>query len=157
MDIKNILVVAGILLAIAACKNKTGKQSQGQTGLAVAPALRQADSLQILYYDDPDGDSLRYTRFYQYVTTKDRQTIDELLASLDQPVEKHQENRKCRSEGKIYLFNKEANPIKTVYFSTRCDTCCYLYYIVEGHFYYTPVSEAFKNRLKVNKAISRKP
>jgi hypothetical protein len=166
---RSVLFFCGIFLVIVACKNSTKKQTGTppasdssslpavQSGLDAAPLLRQADSLQILYYDDPDGDSVRYTRFFQYTTTKDPQTIKELLASLDQPVEKRNEIKNCRSEGKIYVFDKRQEPIKTIYFSTRCDTCCYLYYIKEGNFYYSALSENCKVRLKENKALSRKP
>src|SRR3712207_8263405 len=39
------------------------------------------------YYDDPDGDPVRYTRFFQYAITKDSSTIHDLLNNLSEPVE----------------------------------------------------------------------
>lgn len=171
MNVKNISLFLGIASLLLSCNNnakkqQTGSQSTKETtinttvpnGLDVEPKLRKADSLQILYYDNPDGDSLRYTRFYQYTITKDPATIKDLLENLSKPVEQRSEIKKCRSEGKIYVFGKQTEePLKTIYFSTRCDTCCYLYYIKEGVFYYSPLSINLKNKLKENKALSRTP
>jgi hypothetical protein len=157
---------------LAACGNGSNKQQASnkisgdsssvvasvKTGLNIEPSLQQVDSLQILYYDNPDGDSLRYSRFYHYTITNDTSTINELLGNLTLPVEQLSEVKKCRSEGKIYAFRKQKEePIKTIYFSTRCDTCCYLYYIKEGLFYYSPLTTNLKNKLKENKAQSRTP
>lgn len=161
----------GIASLLLSCNSNDKKQQSGSeltkdttvnttelTALDVEPKLRKADSLQILYYDDPDGDSLRYTRFFRYTITKDPATLNDLIGSLSNPVEKYNENKKCRSEGKIYVFDKQKEePLKTIYFSTRCDTCCYLYYIKEGVFYYSSLSINFKNKLKENKTLSRTP
>ncbi|HEX6429282.1 MAG TPA: hypothetical protein VF008_16410 [Niastella sp.] len=167
-----IICFYAIVLLIAACSNGGNKQQASskitgdsssfenavKTGLSIEPSLQQADSLQILYYDNPDGDSLRYTRFFKYTITKDPTTINDLIGDLSKPVEQRSEIKKCRSEGKIYVFGKQTEePLKTIYFSTRCDTCCYLYYIKEGAFYYSPLSINFKNKLKENKALSRTP
>ena len=171
MNVRNISLFLGIALMLLSCnsnvkKEKTGSELTKDTtvnatapsGLDVEPKLRKADSLQILYYDDPDGDSLRYTRFFKYTITKDPTTINDLLGELSKPVEQRSEIKKCRSEGKIYVFGKQTEePLKTIYFSTRCDTCCYLYYIKEGVFYYSPLSIDLKNKLKENKAQSRTP
>lgn len=157
---------------LAACGNGSNNQQPGnkisgdslsavtavKTGVSIEPSLQQIDSLQILYYDNPDGDSLRYSRFYQYTITNDSTTVNALLGNLTVPVEQRSEVKKCRSEGKIYAFGKQKEePLKTIYFSTRCDTCCYLYYIKEGVFYYSPLSTSLKNKLKENKAQSRTP
>jgi hypothetical protein len=159
-----------IVLWIAACNNAGKKEKAGsqitsdsaaavsfKTGLTTEPLLQQADSLQILYYDNPDGDSLRYTRFYRYTATKDSSTVNTLLNNLRLTLQPQNEVRHCRSEGKIYVFSKKEEPIKTLYFSTRCDSCCYLYFIKEGVFYYSPLTENFKNKLKENKQLSRAP
>lgn len=171
MNVRNISLFLGIASVLLSCNSNEKKQQTGSeltkdttvktsvpTGLDLEPKLRKADSLQILYYDNPDGDSLRYTRFFQYIVTKDPTTINELLGNLSKPVEQRSEIKKCRSEGKIYIFgNQTEEPLKTIFFSTRCDTCCYLYYIKEGIFYYSPLSINFKNKLKENKALSRVP
>lgn len=164
-----IICFSALVVWMAACNNNGKKNQAGSetgdssatysavTGLSGEPLLQQADSLQILYYDNPDGDSLRYTRFYQYTITKDTSTINHLLDNLRLPVQPQNEVRHCRSEGKIYVFGEREEPIKTIYFSTRCDTCCYLYYIKEGVFYYTPLTGSFREKLKENKALSRTP
>jgi hypothetical protein len=171
MNMRNMSLFLGIASLLLSCNSNDRKQQPGSgltkdttvnttelTALDVEPKLRKADSLQILYYDDPDGDSLRYTRFFKYIITKDPTTINGLIGSLGNPVEKYSENKKCRSEGKIYVFEKQKEePLKTIYFSTRCDTCCYLYYIKEGVFYYSSLSTNFKNKLKENKTLSRTP
>lgn len=160
------------LFLVASCANGGNKQQAGKkisgdssssaasvkNGLSIEPSLQQVDSLQILYYDNPDGDSVRYTRFYHYTATKDSTMVNELLGNLTVPVEQRSEIKKCRSEGKIYAFGKQTGePLKTIYFSTRCDTCCYIYFIKEGVFYYSPLSMNLKNKLKENKALSRTP
>jgi hypothetical protein len=167
-----IVYFFAIVFLVAACTNGGNKQQTGKkisgdssssaatvkTGLSIEPSLQQIDSLQILYYDNPDGDSLRYTRFYQYTVTKDSSTVNALLGSFTVPVEQLNEIKKCRSEGKIYAFGKQTGePLKTIYFSTRCDTCCYVYFIKEGVFYYSPLSINLKNKLKENKVLSRTP
>jgi hypothetical protein len=166
------IVYSTAAVFLAACGNGSNKQQASntlkedsssaaaavKTGLSIEPSLHQIDSLQILYYDNPDGDSLRYSRFYKYTITNDSATVNELLGNLALPVEQLSEVKKCRSEGKIYAFRKQKEePLKTIYFSTRCDTCCYLYYIKEGTFYYSPLSTNLKNKLKENKAQSRTP
>lgn len=154
---------------LGACKNNSLKEKKDingpandasngstvRTGLNVEPLLKKADSLEVLYYDDPDGDSLRYTRFYTYTATSDTITIDRLRQALDQPFEVREKVKPCRSEGKIYLF-KDNNPVKTVYFSTRCDTCCYVYMINNGNFMYFNMTEGFRNVLIKNKKLSKK-
>ena len=35
-----------------------------KTGLETEPVIGKTDSLQLVYYDNPDGDSLRYSRFF---------------------------------------------------------------------------------------------
>lgn len=166
-----IICFLALVVLMTACDNsgqmnrkdseKAGDSSSASyaevTGLSAEPLLQQADSLQMIYYDNPGGDSLRYTRFYHYTITKDTSTINQLLNNLRLPVQPQNEVRQCRSEGKIYVFGEREDPIKTIYFSTRCDTCCYLYYIKEGVFYYTPLTDNFKNKLKENKALSRRP
>lgn len=170
MNVKRIVLLIGICVAIVSCNNEEKKTQNDaestkdsaanayrvRSGLEWEPLLQQADSLEILYYDNPDGDSLRYTRFFKYTATKDSGTINGLLANFRQPVEQRNAIKECRSEGKIYVLGK-GQPLKTVYFSTRCDTCCYLYYIKSGAFYYSKLSEGFKNTLIENKKFSRKP
>lgn len=168
MYLKSICFLVLASIVILACNsgsrssNDTNKDSLSshtdsmRTGTDVEPILKQADSLQILYYDDPDGDSLRYSRFFTYTPTRDSNTIRYLLLCLEQPFVKLNAVKDCRSEGKIYMFDREG-PLKTIYFSTRCDSCCYLYFIKSGAFLYFPLSDNMKRSLKENKAKSQKP
>ena len=137
-------LVGVLMISCADDKKAPAKESpseyQPKKGLEAEPAIQKTDSLQILFYDDPDGDSLRYARFYSYTTSKDSVVINALLKDLDKPFEQLNQVKKCRSEGKLYLF-AEKEPLKTIYFSTRCDSCCYLYFIKDGAFLYFPLSK----------------
>jgi hypothetical protein len=62
----------------------------------------------------------------------------------------------CRSEGKAYLLNK-GEVLKTVFYSSRCDSCCYLYFIKNGKFLYMPLPASLKLKLNEIKKVSRKP
>src|SRR5688500_72949 len=151
------------VLLISSCNDDTKSPSkdlpaayQPKKGLEVEPELQKTDSLQLLYFNDPDGDSVRYTRFYSHTISKDSTTINTLLKGLNQPFEQLNEVKKCRSEGKIYLF-AEQEPLKTIYFSTRCDSCCYLYFIKDGAFLYFQLSRDLSTILKNEKAKAQKP
>jgi hypothetical protein len=131
------------------------KEYKLKTGIDVEPVIARTDSLQILYYDNPDGDSLKYTRFYTHTNNRDSGTINLLLAELNNPFELRNELKKCRSEGKLYLYG-EKESLKTIYFSTRCDSCCYLYFIKDGAFLYFPLSKNFNNIINKNKVEAKK-
>lgn len=158
-----------IVLIIAAC-NTTEKEKiestatndslvakdyKLKTGIEVEPAIARTDSLQIIYYDNPDADSLKYTRFFTHTNNKDSGTINLLIAELNHPFELRNEVKKCKSEGKMYLYG-EKEPLKTIYFSTRCDSCCYLYFIKDGAFLYFPVSAKFNTIINKNKVEAKK-
>ena len=127
-----------------------------KTGLETEPVIGKTDSLQLVYYDNPDGDSLRYSRFFTYVNTTDSVVINSLLHDLEQPFETVNEVKKCRSEGKIYLLGRQES-LKTIYFSTRGDSCTYLYFIKDGAFFYFPLSENFKSILAIHRNKALKP
>lgn len=137
-------------------KMKNIKIDYAKIDEGVSSSLMKTDSLQVLYFDDPDGDSLRYTRFYKYVDSKDSGLINILIANLNLPFEERDEVKACRSEGKIFLYNKEQT-LKTVYFSNRCDSCCYLYYIQDGAFLYFPISTATSASLSQLRLKSKAP
>ena len=140
-----------LLLATAfifSCNNQTNTPVPREES-----QLRSVDSLELLYYKDPDGDSLRYTRFYTYLATKDSSLINGLINNLEDSSEVRNEIKPCRSEGKIFAHNGD-QPVKTFYFSTRCDTCCYVYYIKDGEFYYYPLSAELRQSLKNLKPLA---
>lgn len=126
------------------------------TGWDAEPRLGTTDSIQVLFYDDPDGDSLRYSRYFRYTTTGDSVLIRQLLSGFQNTYSDLAAPRDCRSEGKMYLFAGEQE-LKTVYFSTRCDTCCYLYFIRDGRFLYFSLEDEARKQLSALKKRSRRP
>lgn len=167
--------VAGLLsllfVLLQSCADGSGKmETQGpenpevnQTEVRIAnrgidaePRLTGTDSIQVLYYDDPDGDSLRYSRFFRYAVTADTGTIQQLISGLYSTYTDQLQPRACRSEGKMFLFAGEQE-VKTVYFSTRCDSCCYLYFIKDGRFLYFPLDDTTRTLIRELKAKSLKP
>jgi len=158
---KYVLFVLMILFAVA-CSNSQGSADQhrhsdsvitSKTGWDIEPKLQKADSMQIIYYDDPEGDSLRYTRFFTYVNSTETSVIVNNLNT--NPVRKSAP-RQCRSAGKMYLYEKN-NVIKTIYFSLNQNTCSYLYFIKDGVFYYFPLLESARQFLNENAAMAVKP
>lgn len=160
---RNIITGFLFFLIITGCANESGESkkaldatTKSATALDLVPEVKGFDSLQVLYYNNPDGDSLRYTRFFTYISSKDSALINAVLNNLRQPFQEHAQVQPCRSEGKIYLY-KGTNPVKTLYFSTRCNTCCHLYYIENGMFYYMDISPGAAELLNAYKASAIKP
>lgn len=122
----------------------------------IEPALLAADSLQILYYDDPDGDSLRYSRYFRYTIATDTVVINALKEDFKQQSEMQNALRNCRAEGKIYLYGK-GKELKTVYFSGKPGACGFLYIIRNGNFYYVSLGKSFKNILQQQREMSVNP
>ena len=125
--------------------NDQSASSKSQTkNLSIATSiLKDIDSLQILYYDDPNGDSLRYSRFYRFISLSDSITINQLQKNLSQPFETLPGKKDCRSDGKIYAYG-QSEVVKTIYFNTTKSNCKYLYYIQNGSFIYFKLDEALK-------------
>jgi hypothetical protein len=152
---------------IVACDTSPGKATTAGTDSAshvsiiktvndLEPALQKADSLQVIYYDNPDGDSLRYTRYFTYTETKDSTQVKRLVQQLNQVYVQEPKTRPCRSEGKLYLLRGE-DILKTLYFSARGDSCRYFYFIRDGAFMYFPVTEDAQKFLQENRRMARKP
>ncbi len=134
----------------------TNSTYQPRSGLDLEPSLEKTDSLEIIYYDDPDGDSLRYSRFYTYTATADSTTINELIKGLRQPFQFLDQVRQCRSEGKMHLYQGE-QPLKTIYFSTKSGNCNYIYFIKDGSFVYLNLPEGLGEKITESRGKSRKP
>ena len=157
-----------ILFLLTACNTseRNGKDTTGTVAGAgsqkpktvrdVEPSLLNADSLQVIYYDDPDGDSLRYSRYFTYMETADTALIRSLSREIDQVYVQQAYTRPCRSEGKLYFMKGDAM-VKTIYFSARKDSCAYFYFIKDGSFFYLPLSAGASNVLKKVKSQARKP
>lgn len=125
-------------------------------GTDVEPLLENTDSLQVLFYDNPYGDPKRYARFFRYTATADSGMVELFKSGLRGLYNEYDSVINCRSEGKAYLFGK-GEVVKTVFFSSRCDSCCYLYFIKNGKFLYIPMPENLKSGLKELKSISIVP
>lgn len=126
------------------------------TGLEHQPRMQKADSAEVIFYDNPDGDPKRYTRFYTSVPTNDSAVIAALKTSVDKHFVRIEYPRECRSEGKFHLF-AEGNPMQTVYFSNRGDSCSYLYFIADGWFFYMDIDSTDNRLLNRLKSVATKP
>jgi hypothetical protein len=154
----SILVTVTVLFA---CNGSASKSKDTATTGTVTRAIELdkrfsgADSLVIVFYKDPYGaDSLRYTRYFTQYISGDSNHIKVLLNNLDEPFEKLEKIKNCRSEGKIWCYSK-GNIFQTVYFSTRCADCCFLYLIKDGYFYYVKINDSVKAMLALTKPISK--
>lgn len=143
--------------------NDNNPKKQKETGLPASTAieldtrLKDADSLVVVFYKDPYGeDSLRYTRYYTQVSITNDQGLATLQKDLEQTFSGQEKKRNCRSEGKIWCFVK-GKVFQTIYFSTRCDDCCYLYLIKDGNFYYSPITADMTAWLAGLKPLSTEP
>ena len=167
MRTNNLFLLLPVFFLLA-CSDSTGETKNDQASVsipptqeprtvsAIEPSLPAADSLQILYYDNPDGDSLRYTRFFTLAETTDTTAINTLVGEMDQVYVQQPSARPCRSEGKLFLLKGE-DVLKTVYFSARGDSCRYFYFIKDGSFFYFPMTEKAKTVLLENKRLAGKP
>lgn len=164
--------------------NASGVSVKENTGLDIAN-LREADSVQVLFFTDPYGkDSLRYTRFFKHFNTSDTSIVKPLLNNLDRMFILRNEVMPCRSEGKLFFFKGEQE-LKTVYFNTQSlvnvptnfkpnsttpstsstnsksqssdRDCAYMYFIKDGAFYYFPIQAATTELLLKLKPKAVKP
>jgi hypothetical protein len=117
-------------------------------------------TLQILYYNDPFGpDSLRYTRYFKYVETGEKQVVDAVLAQLGTQVMVRTEKLPCRDEGKIFAFGADSSDIKTLYFSLHAadSACNKAFFIHNGQYYYITLQPSFVEMLDKLKRDAREP
>jgi len=126
------------------------------TGLEFQPNIMQADSVEVLFYTNPDGDPGRYTRFYNRVPATDSGLVISMKQSINKHFERLEKVKDCRSEGKIHFF-AAGNPVQTVYFSNRGDSCNHLYFIADGWFYYMPMDSSTAVGLRQLKVLSAAP
>jgi len=150
-----------IAALLNACKNneveKKTIEQQVATALVVDARLKQADSLVVVFYNDPYGeDSLRYTRYYKQVSLIETGAIEILQKQLSAQFKMQEKRNTCRGEGKIWCFTN-GKVFQTLYFSTRCEDCCYLYLIKDGNFYYTRIATTFIEWLESIKTSATTP
>lgn len=160
MKQKNIMIIFGVV-ACMSCSDPAKKNSEANSfvtatnGIELDIRLNKADSLVFVFYKDPFGnDSLRYTRYYTHYATTDSTNISLLLQNLKKPFTKLEKVKNCRSEGKIWCYTN-AGIFQTVYFSTRCDACCFIYIIKDGFFFYMKLDGPLANRLISLKTLSK--
>lgn len=161
---KQYSVIIFIILAVlgwVSC-NPTAKKDNSSNsflsatnGIELDNRLVMADSLVFVFYKDPYGDdSLRYTRYFTQLSSTDTNDISLLKQNLKLPFTKFEKVKNCRSEGKIWCYEK-GKIFQTVYFATRCDDCCFIYLIKDGFFFYMQLDTAFSERLSILKPLSK--
>ena len=151
----------GACLITGCNNNEPGKKSPKAplvlTAYDLDERLKSADSLVVVFYKDPYGeDSMRYTRYYTQVSITATSGIDQLKKQLSGEFKKQEKRINCRGEGKIWCFTN-GKVFQTLYFSTRCEDCCYVYLIKDGNFYYTPISDSFTKWLETLKPLTTEP
>lgn len=120
--------------------------NQSPTGIEKLPEISLTDSVEILYFNEPDND-----RYFTYLPTTDKKFISSLVDDLS---ENSIEEFECFKKGKIYMFSK-GKIFNTVYFShEQCDV---LRFIHNGKVYYFKPSEETKKLLKGMKQKAKAP
>jgi hypothetical protein len=154
--VKNIVYILLISFSVTvACKEAaTVKENKivvaDSSATNIDNRLLDTDSVVLVYYDDPyDADSLRYTRYYKQVSVAGIDSLGALQKQLMATMKKGEKSA-CRGEGKIWCFSK-GKIFQTLYFSTRCDDCCFIYLIRDGNFYYSKLQDEFADWLKQGK------
>lgn len=151
-----------ITFLLSGCGNNEPKrppknESIIETAFDLDARLKSADSLVVVFYKDPYGeDSLRYTRYYTQLPVIDYAGLNVLQQQLNQKFTKQEKRNTCRGEGKIWCYTK-SKIFQTLYFSTRCDSCCYVYLIKDGFFYYTRILQPVITWLAGLKPLSKEP
>lgn len=126
------------------------------TGIDLAPALAETDSVAILFYKDPfGGEPDRYTRYYTQFNTATDSVIRVLKTNLAATY-REDTLRQCRSEGKIFCFVK-GKPVQTIYFTHQSEACFHLYFIHTGRYYYLPFDKSLETRLRQLKQEAWEP
>ena len=125
------------------------------TILMLDERLNHIDSLVFVFYKDPLGnDSLRYTRFYTQYSTTETKDINILKNEINQPTERFEKVKKCRSQGKIWCF-KKGEIFQTLYFSDFGGDCTFMFFIKNGQFYYCPLKTDFIETIRNLKLLSK--
>jgi len=138
-------------------KNTAIELSKNASIIEIDNRLTDVDSLVFVFYKDPLGkDSLRYTRFYnQHVTTENGAT-DILKTQIKLPTERFEKVKKCRSEGKVWCFNR-GKIFQTLYVSDFNENCSFMFVIKNGQFYYSALNADFKEMFHSFKVLSITP
>lgn len=162
MILKNLIFTCLVItFGFISCNTPAKKQEADNpfltaiNGVELDSRFLKADSLVVVFYKDPYGDdSLRYTRYYKQLATTDTSDIALLLQNLTKPYTKFEKVKGCRSEGKIWCYSK-GKIFQTVSFATRCNDCCFVYFIKDGYFFYTPLDIKLSKRLSELKPLAK--
>lgn len=161
---KHLLIPILCLFLLSACKQNKNVSPETKaseqffktsTALDVASDLKATDSLEILFYDNLDGDPKRYTRFFKFIASNDTSIIKALITNLNTAIT-GTVLKDCKSDGKIYCRNQDAI-INTIYFGYRSEKCLYLYFIKNGNYYYVNIDTTVIKALNNVKKKAKKP
>lgn len=147
------LISISVLLLSAGCGTAVKQENpevpqNPSSAIAADHRLADADSLVMVFYDDPFmADSLQYTRYYQQVSKTDSGGIRMLVDHFKQPVRIREKPLPCRNEGKIWMF-REGKIFQTVYFACSKPGCSFLFFIKDGRFYFTAPGPALVHWLR---------
>ena len=166
---KHLLITCTILMCILlACNNSNSEHTkddnpvvenssgQGAPGsiMQLDQRLTGIDSLVFVFYKDPHGkDSVRYTRYYTQFHSTDTALMGLVKNSLQSTVQRIEKVKPCRSEGKIWCFEK-GNIFQTIYFSSHSDACNFVYIIKNGQFFYSDISKMLTAKLAELKPLA---
>lgn len=139
-------ILVFVFVMLTSCLNRETKsttvlldtpsqETVSPTAPGIIPDPGKVKELEIIFYNKPFTDSIRYTRFYRFTTTSDSSVVGSLDRALHTHYEKLGQTKKCTSEGKI-IMNLGAEEFRVAYFSRMNTDCFYVYLIKNGEFYY---------------------
>ncbi len=151
------LIKYSLLFLLAACHSPSRQKQQATVNpvqdslpgaLAMDERMASADSLVMVWYDDPfTKDSLQYARYYQQLSTTRPDEISLFTEQLRQPVQTAEKPLPCRNEGKIWMFSR-GKILQTVYFAYTKPGCTFLFFIKDGIFCYLEPSSSLMDLLR---------
>jgi hypothetical protein len=138
-----------VAICMAACGSHQSNTAQDEAiphadsitlitkGTQLVPALKQMDSIRVMFYLDPFGpDAERYTRYYtEYLAAAGDSLLPMVARAMDQAFVPSDTVRNCRSEGKMYGY-KNGKVAQVLYFTHQNEACTHVYFIHEARFYY---------------------
>lgn len=107
------------------------------------------DSLEILYYDNPQDDSLRYTRFFTFLATSNQELRTQIDSMFWGSYQQMAQVPSDRSDGKIYCYY-QGEVVKTIYFKAMdvSNNIRFAYFIHNGNYFMLPNQDQFYTLLK---------
>jgi hypothetical protein len=115
---------------------------------AVISELRQADSVDIVYYDVPGNNAN-----FKFTSLADSSLIQTLVDDISR---ESITGKECLKDGKIYCY-KKGNVFNTIYFSFNDEGCRQLSYIHNAALHVFPMSNELHKSLRQHKMNARPP